>query len=179
MGAQLTVDENDAKELKIDSTFTDAELKRLHRRFVNLDTDSSGTLCVDEFMAINNLSQNPLLHRVISIFDTDNNGEVDFKEFINALSIFVDQENPKKKLVFAFKLYDVNNDGYISNGDLFTVLRTMVGDNLDDVQLQQLVDRTIFQGDKDRDGKLSFVEFCEMVKGSGIEDKLTWDFSDS
>jgi serine/threonine-protein phosphatase 2B regulatory subunit len=62
----------------------------------------------------------------------------------------------------AFKLYDVNKDGFISNGDLFTVLKTMVGDNLNDVQLQQLVDRTILQADKDKDGKLSFVEFTEV-----------------
>lgn len=36
----------------------------------------------------------------------------------------------------------------------------MVGNNLNDVQLQQLVDRTIIKADTDFDGKISFEEFC-------------------
>ena len=40
----------------------------------------------------------------------------------------------------------------------------MVGGNLNDVQLQQLVDRTIIKGDKDKDGKLNYEEFVEMIK---------------
>jgi serine/threonine-protein phosphatase 2B regulatory subunit len=53
-------------------------------------------------------------------------------------------------------VYDVDNDGFISNADLYHVLKAMVGSNLNDVQLQQLVDRTIIQGDKDKDGKLNY-----------------------
>lgn len=30
----------------------------------------------------------------------------------------------------AFKVYDVDRDGYISNGELFLVLKMMVGNNL-------------------------------------------------
>ena len=36
----------------------------------------------------------------------------------------------------------------------------MVGNNLNDTQLQQLVDRTIIKADTDFDGKISFDEFC-------------------
>lgn len=49
----------------------------------------------------------------------------------------------------------------------------MVGDNLNDVQLQQLVDRTIIKADTDKDGKISFDEFSEMVKDLDVIDKLT------
>ena len=38
----------------------------------------------------------------------------------------------------------------------------MVGNNLNDVQLQQLVDRTIIKADEDFDGKISFEEFCKV-----------------
>jgi serine/threonine-protein phosphatase 2B regulatory subunit len=38
----------------------------------------------------------------------------------------------------------------------------MVGNNLNDVQLQQLVDRTIIKADEDLDGKISFDEFCKV-----------------
>jgi len=49
----------------------------------------------------------------------------------------------------------------------------MVGNNLNDVQLQQLVDRTIIKADTDFDGKISFEEFCMMVKDLDVVDKLT------
>jgi serine/threonine-protein phosphatase 2B regulatory subunit len=42
------------------------------------------------------------------------------------------------------------------------VLKMMVGNNLNDVQLQQLVDRTIIKADEDLDGKISFDEFCKV-----------------
>lgn len=40
--------------------------------------------------------------------------------------------------VVAFKVYDMDRDGYISNGELFIVLKMMVGNNLKDQQLQQV-----------------------------------------
>lgn len=55
------------------------EIKRLGKRFRKLDLDNSGSLSVDEFMSLPELQQNPLVQRVIEIFDTDGNGEVDFK----------------------------------------------------------------------------------------------------
>ena len=42
----------------------------------------------------------------------------------------------------------MDNDGYISNGELFQVLKMMVGNNLKDTQLQQIVDKTILMNDK-------------------------------
>lgn len=56
----------------------------------------------------------------------------------------------------------MDNDGYISNGELFQVLKMMVGNNLKDTQLQQIVDKTICFADKDEDGKISFEEFCSV-----------------
>ena len=47
-----------------------------------------------------------------------------------------------------FRIYDMDNDGYISNGELFQVLKMMVGSNLKDTQLQQIVDKTILFADK-------------------------------
>jgi len=41
----------------------------------------------------------------------------------------------------------MDKDGFISNGELFTVIKMMAGDNLTNWQLQQLVDRTIIKAD--------------------------------
>uniref|UniRef100_A0AAR2KQT1 EF-hand domain-containing protein n=1 Tax=Pygocentrus nattereri TaxID=42514 RepID=A0AAR2KQT1_PYGNA len=135
-------------------------IKRLGKRFKKLDLDNSGSLSVEEFMSLPELQQNPLVQRVIDIFDTDGNGEVDFKEFIEGVSQFSVKGDKEQKLRFAFRIYDMDKDGYISNGELFQVLKMMVGNNLKDTQLQQIVDKTIINADKDGDGRISFEEFC-------------------
>ena len=156
--------------------FTPRDIKRLYRRFNKLDKDKSGQLEPEEFFDIPALSQNPLVKRVISIFDKDKDGKISFVEFITGLATLSTTANEKEKLRFAFKVYDKDEDGYISNGDLFAVLKMMVGANLNDVQLQQLVDRTIIKADKDYDGLISFEEFCDVVKELDIASKLTLNY---
>ncbi len=73
----------------------------------------------------------------------------------------------------AFQIYDLNNDGFISNGDLYNILKMLVGDNLTDIQIQQLVDRSIIMADKDLDGKLSYEEFSEFCKDMKIEEMFS------
>ena len=62
-----------------------------------------------------------LLFPFSEIFDDDGNGEVDFKEFIQGVSQFSVKGDKNSKLRFAFRIYDIDNDGYISNGELFQV----------------------------------------------------------
>lgn len=149
------------------------EVDRLRKRFMKLDKDSSGTIDRDEFLSLPQVSSNPLATRMIAIFDEDGGGDVDFQEFVTGLSAFSSKGNKEEKLRFAFKVYDIDRDGYISNGELFIVLKMMVGNNLKDVQLQQIVDKTIMEADKDQDGKISFEEFTEMVESTDVNLSMT------
>ncbi len=96
---------------------------------------------------------------MIAVLDKNKDGTISFLEFVQGLNALSAGASNEEKLRFAFQIYDINNDGFISNGELFTVLKMMVGNNLNDVQLQQLVDRTIIKADTDFDGKISFDEF--------------------
>ncbi len=81
------------------------------------------------------------------------------------LAKFAEKEmDSDKKLEFLFRIYDLDRDGYISNGELFQVLKMMTGKNLTDLQLQQIVDRTILYLDKDEDGRISYEEFKVLVE---------------
>ncbi|XP_043284883.1 calcineurin subunit B type 2 isoform X1 [Venturia canescens] len=165
--------------MELCSNFDADEIRRLGKRFRKLDLDNSGALSIDEFMSLPELQQNPLVQRVIDIFDADGNGEVDFKEFIQGVSQFSvkssAQGDKESKLRFAFRIYDMDNDGFISNGELFQVLKMMVGNNLKDTQLQQIVDKTILFADKDEDGQISFEEFCSVVGNTDIHKKMVVD----
>jgi len=110
---------------------------------------------------------------MIAIFDEDGGGDVDFQEFVSGLSAFSSKGNKEEKLKFAFKVYDIDRDGYISNGELFIVLKMMVGSNLKDQQLQQIVDKTIMEADLDHDGKISFEEFTKMVENTDVSMSMT------
>jgi Ca2+-binding EF-hand superfamily protein len=93
-------------------------------------------------------------------------------EFIEGVSQFSVKGDRELKLRFAFKIYDMDNDGYISNGELFQVLKMMVGTNLKDIQLQQIVDKTIIIADLDGDGKISYEEFCTLVGNTDVPSKM-------
>ena len=60
---------------------------------------------------------------MIDVFDGDANGEVDFKEFVLGLAEFTlnEEDDYERKLKFAFKIYDMDRDGYISNTELHEV----------------------------------------------------------
>ena len=106
------------------------------------------------------------------------------------MSKFSSKAEKEEKLRFAFRIYDIDNDGFISNGELFQVmlvgidnvsdlkfsfkvLKMMVGTNLKDTQLQQVVDKTMRSVDSDQDGKISFEEFCRIVEKTDFEKKLS------
>ncbi|KAI8137692.1 calcineurin subunit B [Fennellomyces sp. T-0311] len=149
------------------------EIQRLYKRFMKLDKDRSGSIDKDEFLSIPQIANNPLASRMIAIFDEDGGGDVDFFEFIKGLSTFSARGNKREKLEFAFKVYDMDRDGYISNGELFLVLKMMVGNNLKDAQLQQIVDKTIMEADKDMDGRIGFDEFLLMVENTDVARQMT------
>jgi len=155
------------------SNFDHEEVERLRKRFMKLDKDGSGTIDRDEFLSLPQINSNPLATRMIAIFDEDGGGDVDFQEFVSGLSAFSSKGKKEEKLRFAFKVYDIDRDGYISNGELFIVLKMMVGSNLKDQQLQQIVDKTIMEADLDRDGKISFEEFTKMVENTDISTNMT------
>lgn len=153
--------------------FTKQELKILYKNFQDLDKDKNGTIEPEELFNIPELKDNPIVNRIIEVFDKNKDKKISFYEFVTGLSTLTNTGNYEEKIKIAFQIYDVNSDGYISNGDLFNLLKMLVGDNLSNIQLQQLVDRTIIAADKDYDGKIGLEEFSDFVSDMKIDEMFS------
>uniref|UniRef100_A0A3P9C5L4 Calcineurin-like EF-hand protein 1 n=1 Tax=Maylandia zebra TaxID=106582 RepID=A0A3P9C5L4_9CICH len=72
------------------------------------------------------------------------------------------------KLLFAFRLYDLDRDDKISRDELLQVLRMMVGVNISDEKLGSIADRTIQEADTNGDGYISFNEFIMVLEKANV-----------
>ncbi|KAF9178842.1 hypothetical protein BGZ51_007433, partial [Haplosporangium sp. Z 767] len=117
------------------------------------------------------------LTRLFSAFDTNPNSKgVNFKEFIEGLSVFM-KGTPDEKLELSFKLYDIDHAGYITRPGLeraMTQLHSVVaGSSQDEThQIQELVKRIFDDLDVNNDGKLSLEEY----KLNSMKEPLIIDF---
>jgi len=169
---------NNASSLSDCVPLDNEEIRRLEIRFRKLDTNGSGTLSPEEITSLPQLDKNPLVKRVMDTFDTNGNGEIDFQEFIQGLSIFSAKSGLSKeeKLKFAFKIYDMDSDGYLSNTDLVKALKMMVGSNLRDAQLQQVVDKVFQWNNKDCAELIDFKDFCKIIGSTDVHSSLSFEF---
>ncbi len=80
---------------------------------------------------------------------------------------------PSRAATVTFRLYDVDEDGFISFDDLSSVLRLMVGTFMPDDEVATIARRTIEEADVlDRDGRISLAEFGGVLRNIDMDSKL-------
>lgn len=66
--------------------FDRRELKILYKNFMKMDTNGNGTIEPDEFFDVPELKDNPIVQRIITVFDKNGDGKISFYEFVWGLS---------------------------------------------------------------------------------------------
>ena len=177
------------------SGFTRAEVEHLYHRFRRLDSKGHGYLTKQELLRIPELAMSPIVDRVIAHFNFADLDRLNFTQFVKAMSskhlrhrepsvlginekilAFNKAASTAEKAKAAFSVFDIDKDGFISKTDLTTIMRSMVGTNVEEPELQQMVASIISEGDRDGDGKLSEREFKRILYGVDLENELTLDY---
>merc|ERR1739842_213502 len=93
----------------------------------------------------------------------DGSGELEFEEFAQLAAKFLieeDEEELKKELKEAFRIYDKDGQGYITTDTLKEILRE-IDNKLSETDLDGIIEEV----DEDGSGTLDFDEFMEMMSG--------------
>ena len=96
---------------------------------------------LDEFGSMNGHSEASrvmLCKSLFEMFDTDENGVVDFSELASGLSILC-RGSRDDKVRAAFSLYDANGDGFISLEEMTTYLEASLQSCTRPIQVQKIV----------------------------------------
>ncbi|KAL1245845.1 Poly(A) polymerase gamma [Trichinella spiralis] len=178
--------DEEIQEIQKETGFSRNQIVRLYSRFTSLDKSGSGSLCVEDFLRIPELAINPLRDMIVNafFFESEDEERVNFRHFMRVLARFrpIKKNKPhplnrrRDKLRFAFSMYDLNHDGFITKNELLEILNMMVGAHISADQLDRIATRTITEADKDGDGMISFEEFCEAMEKTNIEQKMSIRF---
>ncbi|XP_035275619.1 Kv channel-interacting protein 4-like isoform X1 [Anguilla rostrata] len=158
------------EHLEAETKFTKKELQILYRGFKN--ECPSGIVNEDTFKSIYAQffpqgDASRYAHFLFNAFDTDYNGSVSFEDFVMGLSILL-RGSVQEKLNWAFNLYDINKDGYVTKEEMLDIMRAiydMMGrctyPMLKDEAPRQHVELFFQKMDKNQDGVVTIDEFID------------------
>merc|ERR1719235_2295741 len=98
-------------------------IKKLYKKFKQVDKDNSGTIDYSEFLQVMEEEDHPLMQRMFRLFDADNSGRLELKEFIVGLSNYTSAAKTDK-LKFAFMMFDEDGSGFIERNELVRILKS-------------------------------------------------------
>nr|TKS03730.1 calmodulin 8 family protein [Populus alba] len=157
---------------------TEEQIVEFREAFCLFDKDGDGCITVEELATvIRSLDQNPTeeeLLDMISEVDSDRNGTIEFAEFLNLMAKkmkatvlkyineFIRRLMRRKSLRRRFKVFDKDQNGYISANELRHVMINL-GEKLTDEEVEQMIK----EADLDGDGQVNYDEFVKMMMNVG------------
>ncbi|XP_017948380.2 lysophosphatidylcholine acyltransferase 2 isoform X3 [Xenopus tropicalis] len=112
-----------------------------------------GRIGIEEFANHLKLPVSDVLRELFSLFDRNKDGTIDFREYVIGVAILCNPANTEETIKMAFKLFDVDEDGSITEDEFSSLLQSSLG--VPDLDVSKL----FRDMDADNSGKISYEEF--------------------
>ncbi|XP_031382390.1 calcineurin B-like protein 4 [Punica granatum] len=104
--------------------------------------------------------------RIFKLFDYKQDGVIEFQEFVRSLSVFHPAAPQEEKAIFAFKLYDTWETGFIERDEVRELISALLEESdlvfPSDI-IETIINKTFEDADSKRDGKIDIEEWKQFV----------------
>ncbi|KAG6750638.1 hypothetical protein POTOM_045146 [Populus tomentosa] len=141
---------------------TGKQIAEFQEAFCLFDKDGDGRITFEELATViksldHGATEEELRH-MIKEADVDGNGTIEFGEFRNLMARKIKENDADDELKEAFKVFDKDQDGYISPNELRHAMISL-GEQLTDKELELMIQ----VADLDGDGRVNYEEFMRMM----------------
>lgn len=113
-----------SRKLKLD---WDGIRKHLDEYASIASSSKGGRIGIEEFAEYLKLPVSDVLRQLFALFDRNSDGSIDFREYVIGLAVLCNPANTEEIIQVAFKLFDVDEDGYITEQEFCTILQASLG----------------------------------------------------
>jgi calmodulin len=140
---------------------TEEQIAEFNEAFALIDKDGDGTITTKELGTVMRiLGQNPTeaeLQDMINEIDTDDNGTIDFPEFLVMMANKCKDINAEDEMTEAFRVFDKDGNGFISATELRNAMLNL-GEKLTDEEVDEMLREADLNGDGQIDYEGRFVD---------------------
>ena len=163
--------------LKASTGYDESTIKQMHKMFMK--DCPNGRLTPNKFIDLYKLfiwrgNAEMYCEHVFRTFDTDQNGFIDFGEFLVAMYV-TSAGSAEEKLTWAFRMYDVDGNGTIDPDEMAKVVEAVYGMSCQDAtepttSARKKAMKIFRRMDENQDGHLTEEEF---LRGCLEDDELS------
>jgi calmodulin len=145
---------------------TEEQVAEFKEAFELFDKDGDGFIQTKQLGTVmRSLGQNPTEAELIDMInevDADGKGIIDFPEFLSLMSCKMHDVDVEEELIECFKVFDRDNNGFISAAELRHVMCGL-GEKITDEEIDEMVHEADVAGHVDGDGRINYEEFIRMM----------------
>lgn len=179
MGGELSaqraiLSDEDIDALRATTPLRERDLNAIKARHADLMPGGDGRVSLARLITMPELAANPLGSRLCEVFSSAGDGSLDFIELVDLFASMCRKTPLDTKLAIAFRVFDLDGDGFIGRADVDQTLKLIVGEPAEDddalvspEDAATIVARVLAEGDFDGDEQISLPEFARLLRRVG------------
>ncbi|KAK3091264.1 hypothetical protein FSP39_018424 [Pinctada imbricata] len=172
---QAALDDEEIADLKESTPFTDNELKRVERRYLEIDKSDDGVagITYDNMIQLSEFSGNPLAPLIIASNLEKDSQRVYGKEFAHIFGILHPKTPTSDKKEFFFEMFNIYGTGILKHDEVFRLYKTLYSNAISDDHILALTYRVLDSPKLAKKGEITKDEFMKLVPDHEIRQRLT------